>query len=43
MCYAAITTASTVVSATMTLVGVKSAGGIDTTIWIAFDCKCIVT
>ncbi|KAI9572832.1 hypothetical protein HD554DRAFT_1374334 [Boletus coccyginus] len=37
LCYTAITAAFTVVSATMTLVGVKSANGIDATIWVTFD------
>ncbi|KAG6381319.1 hypothetical protein JVT61DRAFT_5727 [Boletus reticuloceps] len=37
LCYSAITSAFTIVSATMTLVGVKSAGGIDATAWVALD------
>ena len=43
LCYTAVITAFTVVSVAMTLVGVKSAGGINTDIWVTFDCTCIVT
>ncbi|KAG9314490.1 Sin-like protein conserved region-domain-containing protein [Chiua virens] len=37
LCYTAVITVFTVVSVAMTLVGVKSAGGINTTIWVALD------